>query len=356
MTKQDYIDVYDAVVERVKNLLKDNQEWHDRYAGYADALSTAAPTLQAAAKKFRVPAPFQLYLSVSMAKKCTKDKAFFELRFHGRSVATLMVSLKNDEVQLAAKKPDAICNALQNLEMTDAVNHLAVCAANKNISWKSEEAKLFRKIYSDLELKMTSGEVSLPGQPEHDMESWLLQNYAQKSSVGKELLYIQPVTMAGTDAKFQMPTPLRASNAKDGTEQITYAKQYGGGIDILARMGRGKQTTLAIMELKDENKKTEPPEKAIRQAIAYATFIRALLRDTECGSAWWHFFGFGGEIPKKLNLKAIIVMPNAPGTATDFVGETISLGKNDDKITEDTLTLGYIYRGNGGLKQEIHID
>ena len=347
MVKQDYI----AVVEHVQNLLDKNEEWRDRYAGYADALSTAAPTLQAAAKKFRVPAPFQLYLSVSMAKKCTKDKAFFELRFHGRSVATLMVSLKNDEVQLAAKKPDAICKALRNLGMTEAASHLENCAKRKDINWKGEAARLFRKIYADLEKEIASGRVSLPGQPEHDMESWLLQNYAQKSSVGKEILYVQPVTMAGTDAKFQMPTPLRASNAKDGTEQITYAKQYGGGIDILARMGRGKQTTLAIMELKDENKKTEPPEKAIRQAIAYATFIHALLRDTECGLAWWRFFGFGGEIPKKLNLKAIIVMPNAPNTATDFSGETIRLRENDDQIT-----LGYIYRENGELKQEVCID
>ena len=351
MASQDYIDVYKGVVNHVQQLLEKNKEWRDRYAGYADALSTKAKDIQAAAKKFHVPAPFHLYLSVSMAKKCTKDKAFFELRFHGRSVATLKVSLKDDEVQLAAKKPKAVCDALRNLGMTEAAKHLEHCAANKNISWKSEDAKLFRKIYADLESKMASGEVSLPGQPEHDMESWLLQNYAQKSSVGKEILYVQPVTMADTDAKFQMPTPLRASNAKDGTEQITYAKQYGGGIDILARMGRGKQTTLAIMELKDENKKTEPPEKAIRQAIAYATFIRALLRDKKCGPAWWHFFGFGGEIPEKLNLKAIIVMPNAPNTATDFIGKPIQLRENGDQIT-----LGYIYRENGGLKQEIHID
>ena len=60
--------------------------------------------------------------------------------------------------------------------------------------------------------------------------------------------------------------------------------------------------------LKDENTKSEPPHKAVCQAIAYATFLRELIR-SESGQKWWNFFGFGGNIPKELSLKAIIIMP-----------------------------------------------
>lgn len=181
------------------------------------------------------------------------------------------------------------------------------------------------------------------------MESKLLKNFSKKSSDGKIIRNIQPVTMLKESLFFQMPTPLKASNAKDGI--IEYSAENGGGIDILARIGRGT-TYLAIIELKDKYEKNEPPEKAVCQAIAYATFIRELLR-SKSGKKWWRFFGFGGDLPKSLKLFAIIAMPNSEKANKTFVYNC-----NHDIINlsldgEDKLELGYIYLENAGLQQEI---
>jgi len=97
----------------------------------------------------------------------------------------------------------------------------------------------------------------------------LLTEFSKKSGKDKVLCNIQPVKIAGI-ARFQMPTPLYASDIKN----VEFAKWEGGGIDILSRIGTGNATKLCIMELKDENAPKEPPTKAIFQGLAYATFIR----------------------------------------------------------------------------------
>ena len=339
---------YKATMQKVQELLTQNPEWRDRYAEYIKKLSEIPKQLQAAQRQFSVPAPFQLYLSISMAMKCNSRSTYFELRFHGRSVAEIAVSNQEEKkVDLHVKNVPAILKALETAKLGTEADQLRECVKQKKMDWHSEQARQFRALYSELEKSMKSNPMLLPGQPEHDMESALLQNYAQKRSDGKELLDIQPVTIKGTSARFQMPTPLRTSSAKNGIEKIEYSRQYGGGIDILARMGRGRGTTLAVLELKDENKSSEPPEKAICQAIAYATFLRELLR-SDCGQDWWQFFGFGGSVPKALELKTIIVMPNEPNTSIAFGGEELTF-----KDSEDKIRLEYIYRANpkNGLPQ-----
>ncbi len=100
---------------------------------------------------------------------------------------------------------------------------------------------------------------------------------------------IQPVLMA-KKARFQMPTPLKASEKG----KISYAG-VGGGIDILARVGKGSGngTKLCIIEVKDEHSHKEPPKTAIKQALVYATFIRELLR-SEQGILVEDFWARGG--------------------------------------------------------------
>lgn len=149
------------------------------------------------------------------------------------------------------------------------------------------------------------------------------------------------------NARFQMPSPIKASKAKNGINFIKYSGQYGGGIDILARVGNGKGTKLAVLELKDSYSKNEPPEKVMHQAITYAVFIRELLR-SECGEKWWKFFGFGGDIPKKLEIKAIVVMQYYPNADTSFGGAKLPIGN-------DVLKLGYIYRTDDPADQKICI-
>ena len=150
----------------------------------------------------------------------------------------------------------------------------------------------------------------------------LLTEFSKKSGKDKVLCNIQPVKLANV-ARFQMPTPLRASNIK----KVEYACSYGGGIDILSRIGKGKATKLCIMEIKDENIAIEPPVKVIQQSLAYATFIRELLR-SESGQEWWKIFGFSGKIPEQLELYVACVMPSIDNNDTSFANEIIKTAKD----------------------------
>jgi len=89
------------------------------------------------------------------------------------------------------------------------------------------------------------------------------------------------------------------------------------------------------MELKDENIKSEPPKAAIKQAIAYAAFIRELLR-SDAGLAWWKLFGFSGRVPKQLKLYATCVMPSNENNDKTFGGVELN-------IERDSITLHYLY-------------
>ena len=135
---------------------------------------------------------------------------------------------------------------------------------------------------------------------EHRIENILLKEFSKTNRNEKILLGIQPVVMLNIKGLYyQMCTPISASK-----QPIKYSRQYGGGIDILARINR----KLSIIEVKDENKGSEPPRKVINQAIAYATFIAQLLR-SDSGENWWNIFGFKNSPPKSLTLNIIAAMP-----------------------------------------------
>lgn len=357
------MNVYQDVIAAVRKLLRDNPEWIVRYKHYIDTLAEkkAAGTFSWAQRQFSVPAPFQLYLSLSMAiHKCTAKRTAFELRFHGQSVAVLFVdNQKEKTVSLQVKKAPAVYKVLREKSEADAA-YLSSLDPSALYDWHGEEARNFRRIYAGLERALaTNGQSHLLGQPEHDMESFLLANYAKKRSDEKEIAYIQPVTMLDTSARFQMPTPIKASSVKNGIDTLAYAGKSGGGIDILARVGSGRSTTLAVMELKDENKDSEPPRKVICQAIAYATFLRELLR-SEAGEGWWRFFGFGGSVPKKLTLKAIVVMPlkNQNGTVsrqTETFMQELRIPENTQLLIPDSadqIELGYVFRNDGAAPEK----
>lgn len=64
---------------------------------------------------------------------------------------------------------------------------------------------------------------------------------------------------------------------------------------------------LCVMELKDENKSSEPMSVVLQQALAYAVFVAQLL-DSPCGHKWWKLFGFNKE-PKKRIIDVVGLMP-----------------------------------------------
>lgn len=315
MTKNKFM----QVIEETQSLLKENSEWRERYSGYADSISRNKPLIEIVRRSFHEWSPLYVYLNTTSAKNA-KNSVSFELRYMGQTVAKLIAN-KDKKHKLSTKNSK---NKLEETNLRDFGCNLCMAAAD----WDGKPAIEFRKFFKDREGARETG--SNKSNEEHRLESLLLTEFSKTKSQEKPLLRIQPVKIA--KVRFPMPTPISASNHK----AIKYSGIYGGGIDILARTGTGgKATHLCIMELKDKNEKREPPKAAMEQAIAYATFIRELLR-SDTGVAWWKLFGFKGNIPEPLELYATCMMPSNHNNDYSF-------GNMELNIERDTIKLYYIY-------------
>ena len=214
---------------------------------------------------------------------------------------------------LSTKKYEAT-----NKEDFDCAISLADC------DWLSDEASAFRSYFENRPAQRNKKK-----KEEHRIESLLLSEFGKTSTTDKTLPYIQPVKI--DKFRFPMPTPIKASIPWE----VTYSGKDGGGIDILARTGKGRGTKLCILELKDEYSKKEPPKVVMEQAIQYTVFIRELLR-SDAGANWWKLFGFGGPIPDKLTLFAACAMPYTNDADTSFAEMEYGIGG-------DIIKLHYIY-------------
>ena len=298
-----------SVIEESRELLSENSEWEKRYKGYAKDIQINESYIEKVRSSFREWTPLMLYMNVTNAKKA-KQHLKFELRYLGQTVA-----------QLCYKTA-----LLLDTSGYDELNQRDFsCTLNAHGEpWDGPASAAFRAYF-----KTNPQRSSLSGKhnKEHQLESLLLSEFSKATD--KTLPFIQPVRVG--KLRFPMPTPISASQHV----QVKYSGFQGGGIDLFVRMGKGKGTTLAILELKDENTATEPPKDALKQAIAYAVFIRELLR-SEAGSDWWRLFGFGGSIPDRLKLIAACVMPMGQYDDDSFTGMELAVG-------EDIIQLHYIY-------------
>jgi len=298
----------EKIIVDVRDLLKSNTEWRQRYAKYASAILKKHDEIKRKKTLFNERKPLHLYMNVGEAKGAMR----FSLRYLGQDVAKLTVG--TDKVTISTdgfiekNKRDFGCDV-----------KLDGC------EWKN--AKGFRAYFSK-NPKRTND--SGKGNEEHRLESLLLTEFTKKSSQDKHILNIQPVKLANIN-RFQMKTPLAASNKKT----ITYANSSGGGIDIISRIGTGKATKLCIMEVKDKYDPKEPPAIAIKQGLAYATFIRELLR-SESGESWWNIFGFKGKLPEAVEIYVACVMP--PPTKNEIFAAGTKL-----KIGNDSFQLHHLY-------------
>lgn len=281
------------IVKKASELLKENLEWDERYANYAKKIDLDQYARDR--KKFRIPSPLNIYSSISRVEKCTKYTTSYDLRHQGQSIGEITV--KNGEVYLNTKgKKESNSKYFKYYQTWDS----------DEVKWDSVDAKNFRKHFKSVKSSSHS--------PEHKIEQFLLSEFSKRTRAsGKKLCSIQPVRLGGLF--FQMPTPIKASNHN---KDIDYSKQYGGGIDILARIkDENNNAKLAIMELKDENKKSEPQKEVMWQALAYATFIAYLLR-SKSGTFWWEkVFGFKeGSLLKDKPVEIIVatIMPGQEGT------------------------------------------
>lgn len=308
---------FNQVIIDAQSLLQTNPEWENRYKKYAEDISVNIDWINSVRSSFREWSPLKLYLTTTNAKNASQTVRF-ELRFLGQAVADLICK---DEPKIDTKRFDVTNKRDFDCEVTLS-----------KVDWKGKEAREFRKHFrTRLTARNTSGNKA---NEEHRIENLLLTEFSKKQSKEKALVGIQPVKIA--KVRYPMPTPLSASDHK----YTSYAGPSGGGIDILTRVRiGGRATNLCIMEVKDENKASEPPTDAVKQAIAYATFIRELLR-SESGQMWWKLFGFSGNVPKKLVLFATCVMPSNANNDYSFANMPLDIIDNKG---EDKILLHYLY-------------
>jgi hypothetical protein len=303
------------VIEKTRALLKDHSEWRERYASYAKEISNNKDAITEVRKGFREWSPLRVYLNITSAKKA-RNCVNFELRYLGQTVANLKGN-KDKKHKLSITKK------LRKTNQRDFDCEICLSSAD----WDGKDAAEFRRFFRNR--KGARKADANKGNEEHRIQSLLLTDFSKTKN--KELQYIKPVTIGRV--RFPMPTPISASKH----EPVKYSGIHGGGIDILARTGTGgKATHLCIMELKDGNTKRETPKDAMEQALAYATFIRELLR-SDAGVKWWELFGFGGEkVPEPLELYAICIMPSNDNNDYSF-------GNMELNIEGDIIKLHYIY-------------
>lgn len=326
------------IVKKTSLLLEENCEWKERYANYAKKIDLDQYAKDR--KKFRIPKPLNVYSSISRVEKCTKYTTSYDLRYQGQSIGEITV--ENGEVLL---------NTIEKKDHNSKYFEYS-CNSDK-VKWSSADAKNFRKHFIRYDKSNSHS-------PEHKIEQFLLSEFSKRTRASeKKLCSIQPVRLA--NLFFQMPTPIKASDHNKGIE---YANQYGGGIDILARIkDESNNSKLAVMELKDENNKSEPQKEVMWQALAYATFIAYLLR-SESGTFWWEkVFGFKEGSLLKDNPVEIIVATIMPGQkGAEFLeGELdeICIKELNVKLIPKTLYFNKDENGNpvsfyGTLKEYLY--
>ncbi len=304
---------FNNVIKETRSLLNQNKEWIIRYEAYAQKITQNLGFIKNVRKSFRQWHPLTVYLNTTSAKNAKKT-VVFDLRYYGQTVARLTGN-ESGMHKLSTRSFDK--NNFRDFDCELQLNEA---------DWTGPEAKEFRKYFKNRKGPRKTGKNS--GNEEHRLESlWLTE--LQKQG-GKVLPNTKAIEIG--KVRFPMPTPISASNHN----AIKYSGVFGGGIDILTRTGTGGiNTYLCIMELKDENIKSEPPKDALKQAVAYATFIRELLR-SEAGKKWWTLFGFNGEIPKQLMLHAACLMPSSNCNDYSFKDMTLD-------IDGDMIKLHYIY-------------
>jgi len=404
---------YKEVIDHVSKLMEDNQdEWTSRYKGYLEVLdpqSLECSRISKAKNLFYIKKPITRYLSITYAKEA-KSTIVFDLRVYGHSIGNLRfkldkkakelldaevinreeilkirdplttVTFKRDNgrslVQirdLIEDKNDELYNRLDKwikhnivkklkeyddyiLESTDTLALLdGSIAKSKYVSygWVSDELSELRSILQSAEDKFNL-------ESEHSCENLLLKQLAKKNGIIKYIKNIQPVTICDTGF-FQLSTCLKGSEAKKSYKNITYAKQNGGGIDILARIRKGSKAEICVIELKDKYEYQERPVKAMKQAIAYSVFLDYLIRDEQVNSeriSWYrNIFTTGRKLEDSIKINVVAAMPYEDGVnnSNEISDEDISLVNEEIKINvyghEDTLVLHYIFFKPEALQQ-----
>ena len=279
-----------TIVEITDNILSNEEnrtKWETAYLRYANSILGNEKSNNDALERFILPKPFDKYSSISLASKTPK----FDIRVLGQSVGIIQVKKGIPYLTVSEKKAKATVQYFQ-------LPYLSF----KEKEWSSsKEASDFRRMFKNRRFGKLKSE-------EHKIENILLAEFAKhRRADNKKLCNIQPVKLC--NCFFQLTTPIKASTHAPSFSMNDNGKATGGGIDILARVKHSAtKSRLAIIELKDENKKSEPQKDVMLQALTYATFIAHLLRSVSA-EKWWKIFKMKEILSKQIELDVITLMP-----------------------------------------------
>lgn len=309
------------IVKATIKLLSDSKDvWESRYDGYAVDILANEKEYEEKAGMFSVKKPLVVYSSIGKVKN--KGIYCYDLRFGGQSVGNIVIE-KDLIPKLKVEKKYADI-AKNKFGFADSV-------PVDGDEWPNGcKSKAFQAFYYGLK-SCTGANLN---SKEHLIESLLLKEFSKRGEQdGKLLRNIQPVKLGGQF--FQLTTPLGASDLKRNgyIPKIVGGNAGGGGIDILARVRHEgeNRTRLAVIELKDENKQSEPQREVMFQALVYATFVACLLRSKK-GREWWQIFRESDkvdDVPADLHLDVVTLMPK--GNSEE--------GNLDDIVIDNFVTL-----------------
>lgn len=282
------------IVEETSKLLEKNRkDWEYRYSRIAKEINDNLNSYIENASGFRVRGAVDVF-----STKTNVQNSTFSLRFAGLTIGEIKVNTDGKEKDIRLTVKDEHVKRAKFLGYKE-------CVKFENKKWDDVLSSNYRSFFNSLETTDRIKDlIQKPGvskfSEELRLEHWLISEISDGKN--KLIRNIKP-TLLGKRQYFKMPTPFSVSKHTE----INYSDNYGG-IDILARVGLGKNH-LSVIELKDKYLKDEPQIVTLQQALAYATFLAYLLRSPECGDTWWNLFGKGGEPYRNLRIDAVSLMP-----------------------------------------------
>jgi len=151
--------------EEAEKALENNNEWINRYAGYASEIMKTQKNIKNAKKLFRERKPLYLYSSISKAKN--NKQVTFDLRYRGQSVAEIVFN--KDKLLLKTNKKTKDYYDIEG---------------GGNYEWNSKKAEIFRSGFKKCPDRDNKGKKN----EEHRFESELLTELSKDKGSDKLLM------------------------------------------------------------------------------------------------------------------------------------------------------------------------
>ena len=290
-----------------------DRSWIQQYAGYAQSLTHRKQQISAARKSFRVLEPLCCYITIGEIIR--EGRTAFDLRYLGQSVGSVIVKANGRRVLRVSKEKANNSLAYFGYPLGEIADE----------DWSSGNlARQFRAFYQTLACRQDI----FPRQQEHMVESALFSELEKTARSSKTLAGIQPISYL-PNTRFHMKTALKASSA---AEDAVHVSPSGGEIDVFCRCRYGNRSRLTVIEVKDENESGETFSLAIKQAIAYAVFIRELVR-SDPGPLWMSLWGMGRQPWKNgFTINAVAAMPKGDTTEFGFAKQILHQGRDQIEL------------------------